>query len=83
LPPPHADTLDAITPNRQLSWTTHVQTLEALKENVNPLGRTLASLGELKPQASLVGKRALIQLVRTVHYLCSLLEKCRGRFGVT
>jgi hypothetical protein len=48
----HADQLDAITPNRQLNWTTHLQSLDALKENVNQLGRSLASLEELKPQAS-------------------------------
>lgn len=55
----HADTLDAITPSRQLNWRTHVQTLDVLKANVNQLGQTLSALEELKPQANAEQRMAI------------------------
>lgn len=59
----HADTLDSMTPSRQLNWTTHAQSLDTLKEQVNQLGRTLTNLEELKPQAN-EGQRMAIENAR-------------------
>ena len=58
-----ADRLDSMTPSRQLDWRTHAQSLETLKAQVNQLGRTLASLEELKSQAN-QGQRMAIENAR-------------------
>ena len=46
-----ADTLDSHVPGR-LSWETHSQHLETLRNHVNQLGKNLTDLETLKPQAS-------------------------------
>lgn len=47
-----ADRLYSITPNRQLSWQTHSESLNALKDHVNEMGQSLAELEALKPTAN-------------------------------
>ena len=44
-----ADILGSYTSGNQISWQTHVERLNALRQHVNDLGRTLAELEELKP----------------------------------
>ena len=58
-----ADKLDAMTPSRQVDWTSHAHSLEILKEQVNQLGQTLTNLEELKPQAN-EGQRMAIENAR-------------------
>lgn len=59
----HADQLDAMTLSKQLDWRTHAASLTTLKQHVNELGRTLASLEELKPVAN-EGQRLAIENAR-------------------
>jgi len=47
-----ADKLKSITGNKQLSWQTHTYRLNALKDHVNEMGRTLAELEAQKRLAS-------------------------------
>jgi hypothetical protein len=59
----HADTLDSMTPARQLDWRSHAHSLETLKQQVYQLGQTLTTLEELKPQAN-EGQRMAIDNAR-------------------
>jgi hypothetical protein len=47
-----ADTLKSFTPNKRLSWQSHTYRLEALKNHVNKMGKSLAELEALKPTAT-------------------------------
>lgn len=47
-----ADSLNSFTPNRQLSWQTHSESLNALKDHVNEMGQSLTELEALKPTAN-------------------------------
>ena len=47
-----ADTLNSFTPSKQLSWQSHTQRLNALKDHVNEMGRSLAELEAMKPMAT-------------------------------
>jgi len=47
-----ADTLKSFTPNKRLSWQSHTHRLDALKNHVNELGKSLAELEALKPMAN-------------------------------
>jgi hypothetical protein len=44
-----ADTLKSFTPNKRMSWQSHTHRLDALKNHVNEMGKTLAELEALKP----------------------------------
>ena len=54
-----ADVLNSITPNKQMHWQSHTYRLNALKDNVNDLGKRLTELETLQPQASDVQKMAI------------------------
>jgi hypothetical protein len=47
-----ADTLKSFTPNKRVNWQSHTRRLDALKNHVNEMGKTLAELEALKPLAS-------------------------------
>jgi hypothetical protein len=47
-----AEQLDALTPNRDIHWQSHVYSLDRLKESVNQLGKSLTQLESMKPMAS-------------------------------
>jgi uncharacterized protein YoxC len=47
-----ADILNSITPSKQLSWQSHIQKLNTLKDHVNELGQSLAELETMKPMAN-------------------------------
>src|ERR1700741_2997522 len=44
-----ADTLKSFTPNKRLHWQSHTYRLEALKNHVNKMGKSLSELEALKP----------------------------------
>ena len=47
-----ADTLKSFTPHKRLHWQSHTYRLDALKNHVNEMGKTLAELEALKPLAN-------------------------------
>jgi septal ring factor EnvC (AmiA/AmiB activator) len=47
-----ADTLKSFTPNKRLHWQSHTYRLEALKNHVNKMGKSLSELEALKPTAT-------------------------------
>jgi len=47
-----ADILKSFTPNKRLHWQSHTYRLDALKNHVNEMGKTLAELEALKPWAN-------------------------------
>jgi hypothetical protein len=47
-----ADTLKSFTPNKRLHWQSHAHRLDALKNHVNDMGKSLAELEALKPTAT-------------------------------
>jgi hypothetical protein len=68
-----------------LSWQTHAEQLLALKDHVNELGRSLAELEEMKPQASDSQKMAieharphLVAIAQSTTRAIELLNENRG-----
>ncbi len=47
-----AEILKSVTSNGRMHWQTHAAHLDTLKNHVNDLGKMLARLEEMKPQAS-------------------------------
>lgn len=47
-----ADILNSFTPAKQLSWQSHTARLNAIKDHVNEMGRSLAELEAMKPMAN-------------------------------
>jgi uncharacterized protein YoaH (UPF0181 family) len=54
-----AATLLSLTRNHRTSWESHTSYLRILREGVNNMGRMLAELEEMKPQASEVQQTAI------------------------
>jgi hypothetical protein len=54
-----AATLLSLTRNHRTSWESHTSYLRILREGVNDMGRMLAELEEMKPQASEVQQLAI------------------------
>ncbi len=78
-----ADTLHSITNNGRLSWQTHSSYLESAREGVNQLGKMLANLEELKPNATQTQQLAIDrmrpQLVQTANSLTDAIELLNER----
>jgi hypothetical protein len=58
-----ADALNSVTPSKRLSWQSHTYRLDALKDHVNEMGKTLAAL-EAQKSAATEGQRMAIEYVR-------------------
>lgn len=58
-----ADTLLLFTRDQQISWESHIYHLNNLRNGVNDMGRLLAELEEMKPQAS-EGQQMAIERAR-------------------
>ena len=73
-----ADTLHSITPRRQLDWQSHASRLHELKHQVNDLGKRLAQLESLTPEASpnqqMAIEHARPHLVATANNLTGAIE---------
>jgi hypothetical protein len=54
-----AETLLSIARNHRTSWESHTSYLRVLREGVNNMGRMLAELEEMKPQASELQQAAI------------------------
>jgi septal ring factor EnvC (AmiA/AmiB activator) len=73
-----ADTLKSFTPNKRLSWQSHTHRLDALKNHVNKMGKTLAELEASKPTATesqgMAIEQARPHLVSVAHNLTQAIE---------
>jgi len=90
-----ADLLDSMTPNRHLSWQSHADRLETLKDHVNEMGKSLAELEAQKAMATqeqaLGIEHVRLHLVPVAHNLTKAIELVnenrsnvhRGEYGDT
>ncbi len=67
-----ADTLLCHTRDQQTSWENHVRYLNTLRQGINDMGRMLAQLEEMKPQAN-EGQQMAIEKARP--HLVALADK--------
>lgn len=76
-----ADNLKSFTPNKQLHWRSHTHNLEALKRQVNEMGRFLAELegmkAEANPSQTLAIEQARPHLVAVAESLKQAIELVR------
>jgi hypothetical protein len=54
-----AETLLSLTRNRRISWESHTHYLSTIRDGINDMGRMLAELEEMKPQACEVEQTAI------------------------
>jgi len=66
-----AATLKSFTPNKRLHWQSHTYRLDALKNHVNEMGKTLAELEAMKPLAS---ENQGMAIEHAQHHLVSVAE---------
>ena len=73
-----ADTLKSFTPHKRLHWQSHTYRLNALKDHVNDLGKTLAELEAQKSMASesqaIAIEHARLHLVPVAQNLTQAIE---------
>lgn len=73
-----ADALKSMTPHKRLSWQSHTHRLDALKNHVNSMGRSLAELEAQKAIATegqaLAVERARLHLVSVAQNLTQAIE---------
>jgi hypothetical protein len=78
-----ADTLKSFTPNKRLHWQSHTYRLDALKNHVNEMGKSLAELEALKPTATdsqgIAIEHARSHLVSVAQNLTQAIELVREK----
>lgn len=78
-----ADTLHAVTRSGKLSWQSHSRYLDAVKENVNELGKMLVTLEDLKQHGTASQQVAIEsirpRLVQTANALTNAIELLNDR----
>ena len=76
-----ADNLKSFTPGKQLHWQSHTHNLEALKRQVNDMGRSLSELEAMKadanPSQALAIEQARPHLVSVAENLKQAIELVR------
>ena len=54
-----SETLESYTRSHTMSWESHAHALNLMKDHVNDMGKMLADMEALKPQATLLQERAI------------------------